>query len=141
MTDDDNYSFYMFNVKDKDAVEKKRAKVDQTEARLPPLPYPLRTSETIPEPRHELRLMTKDMVSRQKNKRGARGKLASPIKNSPLKRRNSITELPKNPESDVLNQTYVTKGLSYETGGTLEDQISKFMIEDELLNLQIERSD
>jgi len=26
--DDDNYSFYMFNVKDKDAVEKKRAKVD-----------------------------------------------------------------------------------------------------------------
>jgi len=85
--------------------------------------------------------MTKDMVSRQKNKRGARGKLASPIKNSPLKRRNSITELPTNPESDVLNQTYVTKGLSYETGGTLEDQISKFMIEDELLNLQIERSD
>jgi hypothetical protein len=130
VADDDNYSFYMFNVKDKDVVEKRRAKVDQAEARLPPLPYPLRTSETIPEPRHELRLVTKENVVKKKNQRASRMKLASPPK-----RKNSISELPTNPESDIMNQTYVTKGLSYEAGGTLEDQISKFMIEDELLNL------
>ena len=122
----------MFNVRDKDAPKPKKIRVDQTEARLPPLPYPLRTSETIPEPRHELRLITKESHS---SKKGARGFGATP------KRKNSITELPTNPETDLLNQTYVTKGLTYDDGAPLEDQISKLMIEDEMLNLQIERSD
>lgn len=60
---------------------------------------------------------------------------------NPRARKNSISQVPQDPESDILNQTYVTKGLVWENGQSLEDQISKFMIEDELLNLQIEKSD
>jgi hypothetical protein len=63
MADDENYAFYMFNIKDKDAPKEKKIKVEQSEARLPPLPYPLRTSDTILEPRDEIRLMTKENVT------------------------------------------------------------------------------
>lgn len=76
-------------------------------------------------------MLTKENVG----KKAARGFGSTP------KRKNSISELPTNPETDPLNQTYVTKGLAYANGVPLEDQISKLMIEDEMLNLQIERSD